>query len=90
MPVSLLMAANAISRDTCMYNGRSVLIRLVISVKLELDAAVRSLRHFAPVILLYCFTSYLLCFFSVLSCVFVLFCISFVFLCWLCNWHLCC
>jgi hypothetical protein len=45
--VSLLMAANAIRRDTCMFNGRSVLIRLVISVKLELDAAVRSLRHFS-------------------------------------------
>jgi hypothetical protein len=44
----------------------------------------------APVLLSYCFTTYLFCFFSVLSCVFVMFCILFVLLCWLCNWHLCC
>jgi hypothetical protein len=44
----------------------------------------------APVLLLYCFTTYLLCFFSVLSCVIELFCILFELLCWLCNWHLCC
>ena len=43
-------------------------------------------RISAPVLLLYCFSTYLFlfCFFSVLSCVFVLL------LCWLCNWHLFC
>jgi hypothetical protein len=82
-----------------------IIIIIIITKNFELNAVVRSLRHFyikllcsvrvldlglSTCFILFYFIFVLFCFFSVLSCVFVLFCVLFVLLCWLGNWHLCC